>query len=192
MNFIFLTIPKANIIIFYCTEAAALRSIVLRYACAPTAKRSYLTTVCVLFCCFFGDDAFFEYFCTITVVALYGEYVVRSFLPDGVLLPRDHGLDFLHQLLWVFNQSIKSRYKKPTTASCFSRDTKSQPTTLFFITIQKAKQRFNFAFSRSNAFSYIRTHVVVYFIKRPELRAAIHLVIGKVAQQNWRATCTHL
>ena len=24
------------------------------------------------------------------------EYVVRSFLPDGVFLPCDHGLDFLH------------------------------------------------------------------------------------------------
>ena len=34
-------------------EAAALRSIVLRYACAPTATRSYLTTDCALFCfCF--------------------------------------------------------------------------------------------------------------------------------------------
>ena len=31
-------------------QAAAHRSIVLRYACAPTATRSYLTTVCVLFC----------------------------------------------------------------------------------------------------------------------------------------------
>ena len=29
---------------------------------------------------------------------LYGGYVVRSFLPDGVFLPCfDHGLDFLHQ-----------------------------------------------------------------------------------------------
>ena len=31
-------------------EAAALRSIVLQCACAPTAARSYLTTICVLFC----------------------------------------------------------------------------------------------------------------------------------------------
>ena len=36
--------------LFALTEAAALRSIVHRYACAPTATRSYLTTVCVLFC----------------------------------------------------------------------------------------------------------------------------------------------
>ena len=48
-------------------EAAALRSIVLRYACAPTATRSYLTTVYVLFLVFVsfvfvfpGDVAFSE------------------------------------------------------------------------------------------------------------------------------------
>ena len=33
-------------------------------------------------------------FCTIAVFSLYGEYVVRSFLPNGVFLPCDHGLDF--------------------------------------------------------------------------------------------------
>ena len=42
-----------------------------------------------------GDVAFSEYiFCTIAVFPLYGEYVVRSSLPDGVCLPCDHGLDF--------------------------------------------------------------------------------------------------
>ena len=30
----------------------------------------------------------------IAVFSLYGEYVVRSFLPDGVFLPCDPGLDF--------------------------------------------------------------------------------------------------
>ena len=35
-------------------------------------------------------------FCTISAFSLYGEYVVRSFLPDdGVFLPCDHGLDFI-------------------------------------------------------------------------------------------------
>ena len=29
----------------------------------------------------------------ITLFSLYGEYVVRFFLPDGVFLPCDHGLD---------------------------------------------------------------------------------------------------
>ena len=33
-------------------------------------------------------------FCTISTFSLYGEYVVRSFLPNGVFLPCDHGLDF--------------------------------------------------------------------------------------------------
>ena len=34
-------------------------------------------------------------FCTIAVFSLYGEYAVRSFLPDdGVFLPGDHGLDY--------------------------------------------------------------------------------------------------
>ena len=44
-----------------------------------------------------------------TVVSLegvfVGEYVVRFSLPNGVFLPCDHGLDFLHQLMWEFNQS---------------------------------------------------------------------------------------
>ena len=36
---------------------------------------------------------------TIAVFSLYGEYVVRAFLPDGVFLPYDDGLIFLHQLM---------------------------------------------------------------------------------------------
>ena len=36
--------------LFASNRAAALRSIVLRYACAPTATRSYLTSVWVIFC----------------------------------------------------------------------------------------------------------------------------------------------
>ena len=43
-----------------------------------------------------GDVAFSEYFFCVVVFSLYGEYVVRSFLPDGVFLPRDHnGLDYV-------------------------------------------------------------------------------------------------
>ena len=37
----------ASFRLFAFTEAAALRSIVLRYACTPTDSCSYLTTVCV-------------------------------------------------------------------------------------------------------------------------------------------------
>ena len=68
-------------------EAAALRSIFLRYASAPIATRVSFS--------FFGDGAFSEYFfCTISAFSLYGEYIVRSFLPNGVFLPCDNGLDF--------------------------------------------------------------------------------------------------
>ena len=81
--------------LFAFTEATILRSIVLRYACALTATRSYLTTVYVLFrFYFFQDVAFSEYFCAITVISLYGEYAVRFSLPDGVFLSCDHRLDF--------------------------------------------------------------------------------------------------
>ena len=33
-------------------------------------------------------------FCNIAVFSWNGDYVVRSFLPEGVFLPCDHGLDF--------------------------------------------------------------------------------------------------
>ena len=66
-------------------EAAALSSIVLRYACRPTATRSYLKTVCVLFCfvyffSFLGRCRFSRVFYTIAGF-LYVEYVVR--FPSG-------------------------------------------------------------------------------------------------------------
>ena len=45
------------------------------------------------------DVAFSEYLLYhFTVFSLYGEYVVRFPLPDGIFLPCDHGLDYLHQL----------------------------------------------------------------------------------------------
>ena len=43
---------------------------------------------------FFGDVAFSEIFLYHSHFLLYGEYVVRSFLPNGVFLPCDYGLDF--------------------------------------------------------------------------------------------------
>ena len=46
-------------------------------------------------------------FCTISALSLYGEYVVRSFLPNGVFLPCDHGLDFFTSAYYVRIQSIK-------------------------------------------------------------------------------------
>ena len=58
--------------------------------------------------CLFGDVAFSEYFfCTISAFFLYVEYDVRSFLPNDVFLPCDHGLDVLHQsAYYVRIQSI--------------------------------------------------------------------------------------
>ena len=57
-------------------EAAALRSIVLRYAGAPIAIRVFLG---------WGEmSLFLSFFCTISAFLLYGEYVGRSFLPNGV------------------------------------------------------------------------------------------------------------
>ena len=84
----------------YFVEAAALRSIVLRCAGAPIAKRVFFV--------FFNWRCrfFWSIFCTIAAFSLKEEYVVRYFLPDGVFLPCDHGLDFLRQLMWKFNQSI--------------------------------------------------------------------------------------
>ena len=70
-------------------EAAALRSIVLPYTGAPIATRFF----------FFEVSFFPSIFCTISAFSLYGKYVVRSFLPKGISLPCDHGLDFLHQLM---------------------------------------------------------------------------------------------
>ena len=72
-------------------EAAALLSIVLRYAGTPMVTRVDF--------CLLGMSLFPSFFCTISAFSLYGEYIVRSFLPNGVFLPCDQGLDFLHQLM---------------------------------------------------------------------------------------------
>ena len=78
-------------------EAAALRSIVLRYAGVPIATRVYLS---LFFPFVYLEMSLFpSIFCTIFTFSLYGEYVVRSFLPNSIFLPCDHGLDFLHQLI---------------------------------------------------------------------------------------------
>ena len=72
-------------------EAAALRSIVLRYAGVPIAARVFF--VFLFLYVYLEMSLFSSIFCTISVFSLYGEYVVRSFLPDGIFLPCDHGLD---------------------------------------------------------------------------------------------------
>ena len=53
--------------------------------------------------------------CTISVFSLYGEYVVRSFLPNGVFLPCDHGLEFksvYYVRIQSINQSINRLFEK--------------------------------------------------------------------------------
>ena len=71
-------------------EAAALRSIALRYPGAPIATRvSFFFTFVYM-----EMSPFPSIFCTFAAFSSYGEYVVSSFLPDGVFLPCDHGLDF--------------------------------------------------------------------------------------------------
>ena len=93
--------------IFAFTKTAAVRSIVLRSACAPTVTRSYLKTVlktvCVLFFLFsfFFLWRFSEHFFTIIVVfSLYGGYAVRLFpFSNGVFRPCARVLDFLHHIV---------------------------------------------------------------------------------------------
>ena len=78
-------------------EAAALHSIVLRYAGASIATRrvSFLLFSFV----YLEMSLFLSIVCTIAVFPLNGEYVVRSFLPNCVFLTCDHGLDCRHQLV---------------------------------------------------------------------------------------------
>ena len=76
-------------------EAAALRSIVLRYAGAPIATRvSFCSSFCFPYYVHLEMSLFPSIFCTIAAFSLNGEYVVRSFLPNGVFLPCNHKLDF--------------------------------------------------------------------------------------------------
>ena len=64
-------------------EAAALRSIVLRYTGVPIATRVSLFSFISFIFCLFGEDAFSEYVFRFLFVWTI-EYVVRFFLPDGV------------------------------------------------------------------------------------------------------------
>ena len=88
-------------------EAAALHSIILRYAGAPTATPLYfifpLVSLQMLL--------FPSIFCAIAVFSLYGEYVVRFLFPGSVFLPCDHVLDFFTSACMsiqsIINQSNK-------------------------------------------------------------------------------------
>ena len=100
-------------VVFAFTEAAALRSIVLRYACAPTAIRSYhcLHPFSPCFCSL-EMSVFPSIFVPLPCSSLYGEYVVHFFLTDGGFLPYDYGLGFLHQLMREFDQSINQSRRR--------------------------------------------------------------------------------
>ena len=63
-------------------EAAAVRSIVLRYAGSPTATRVFFFFLFVVLLEMMSLSS--SIFCIIAVFSLYGEYVVRFSLPDGV------------------------------------------------------------------------------------------------------------
>ena len=87
---------------FVFSEAAALRSIVLRSSmCMRRADshtqlpNNYLVTVFVFFCfCFFGNVSFSVYFCTTTVLSLFFFVCVCVFSPSGLrFLSCDHELD---------------------------------------------------------------------------------------------------
>ena len=73
------------------------------------APRSHMFFVCLFFPInLFQNVAFSEIFLShfrFLFVVWTIEYVVRSFHPNVVFLPCDHGLDFLHQLIYVRIQS---------------------------------------------------------------------------------------
>ena len=58
------------------------------------------------FFCFCFICRFFRVFCTVSAFSLHGEYVVRSFLPNGVFLPCDHELDFFIFYISLCDNSI--------------------------------------------------------------------------------------
>ena len=98
--------------LFAFIEAAGLRSIVLRYTCAPTATHSEPITLHVLFC--FVSFLFLErrrfvseYFAPLPFHLCIGSTLCVS-RPDSVFLHSDHGVEFWYQLIlsYVKIQSI--------------------------------------------------------------------------------------
>ena len=82
-------------------EAAALRSIVLRYAGAPIATRvSFFFPFLYLEMSLFSEY-FLYHFRFLFVWTI--EYVVRSFLPDGVFF-------YLVTTGWIFDISVRENY----------------------------------------------------------------------------------
>ena len=99
-------------------EAAALRSIALRYAGAPIATR---VSFCFFPLVYLEMSLFPSIFCTISAYSLFGEYVVRVFLPNGAFLPCDHGLDFWHQGRQTRLDIARRREKQRDWETCSRR-----------------------------------------------------------------------
>ena len=66
-----------------------------------------------LFSFVYLETSLFPSICAISAFSLYVEYVVRSFLPNDVFLPFDHGLDFLHQLIIIIIIIIERTLTRP-------------------------------------------------------------------------------
>ena len=100
-------------------EAAALRSIVLRYAGAPIATSVFfLFPLLFIWRCHF----FRVFFCTIAAFSLNGEYVVRAFLQNSVFLPYGHGMDLTSAYVRIqpINQSINQLTRSQFVVCCVS------------------------------------------------------------------------
>ena len=69
--------------IYAFVESLALRSIVLRCVGAPIATRVFFFRFFHFFV-YLEMSLFSNICCTISAFYLYGEYVIRSFLPNGV------------------------------------------------------------------------------------------------------------
>ena len=116
VTFLCFVLPRFRLYAF--VEAAALRSIVLPCAGAPIATHdmfSFFFTFVYLEMSLFRNIFLYHYN---AVFSLYRVYVVRSFLLDGVFLPCDHGLDFLHTSLCENSIEKKSRvcaYSSPSS-----------------------------------------------------------------------------
>ena len=84
---------RVEIYIYFCEQEQLQKhaTIYKNPYCAHIWHLQHLSTSCltsffvfVSFFCFFGEVAFSEYFCAITVLSLCGEYFVRFPLPGGV------------------------------------------------------------------------------------------------------------
>ena len=93
-------------------EAAALRSIVLRYAGVPIATRDSIFSFFLSFFSFFLFFVYLEVSIFPSIVSAFFVWRVRrTFFPSGwcFLLPCDHGLDFYISLCEnSINQSINA------------------------------------------------------------------------------------